>query len=642
MNKIKLFVIIFFFGLVSAVAQNKLYAKYKVTEGETIRSVCKKLSITPYRLITLNPEIKDNDTLDGVTILIVPNKEYTPVSDSGEHIDYVKDGFLYHKLLPKETYSKLKREYKVSKRQLRHYNTDLRFGGLKAGQIIKIPVSSDFKLPSNIENISETVTDKNTKPYIVKPKETKHSISRRYGISIEQLEELNPLIKEAGLKAESIILVPNTEAIPDDTSEMVMYTVKKSEGIFRITQNFGVTKEALLALNPEIKDGLKEGMRIKIPLTTTNIISTTQFEPSVIPDKELNVVFMLPFMSTGKTIDFETTGVDKTADIATDYYLGASLALDSLKQLGVSVNVKTFDTQNSKVRISSIFTALDLSNVDVIIGPMFYNNLELVSQLTRGKNIPIISPVSRRDHAPIGNGVLIQEMPPKDALSEKILSYIKDTYNGQNLVVIGDDKKESEPVISAITAKLEVLDSINTVTVIKPEKGYIKRALFLEKIIENKDNIIVLATDDEIVTTDVINNLGSLPEKLKTTLFTLYKGDNFDDSKDINNQLAHVNFHYPEYNFVDAEQLEAKNFIAKYKRINFTTPSEYAFKGFDTTYDVLLRLASFNDITSALAAGSSQRTSTKFNYKKNATNSGFINNGVYIVKYDGLNLVKVD
>ena len=177
---------------------------------------------------------------------------------------------------------------------------------------------------------------------------------------------------------------------------------------------------------------------------------------------------------------------------------------------------------------------------------------------------------------------------------------------------------------------------------IKPEKGYIKRELFIEKLPEDQENWVVLISEDPVVTRDVVNNLGSLPDEVKITFFTLNKGSNFDEHHDINDYLARVNFHYPTSSFIDYEKDEVKSFVKKYQRLNYALPSEYSFKGFDIIYDALLRFASYDAADLALGSGVSERTSTVFDYYNNGYNKGFINSGVYLVKYDGLNLVKVE
>ena len=184
-----------------------------------------------------------------------------------------------------------------------------------------------------------------------------------------------------------------------------------------------------------------------------------------------------------------------------------------------------------------------------------------------------------------------------------------------------------------------MLDSIQKVVILKPKDGYIKPEIYKETILEDKETWIVLITKDAIVTADAVNNLGVLSKEINATLFALDYGSNFD--KVLNDHLARVNFHYPTANFVDYENVHVKQFIQKYKTKNHVEPSEYAFKGFDITYDALLRLATYTDTESAFSGGISERTSCKFQYTNNI-GKGFENKGVFLIKYDGLNLVKVE
>ena len=49
--------------------------------------------------------------------------------------------------------------------------------------------------------------------------------------------------------------------------EVYEYPVQKSEGLYRISVNFGVTQEELIKLNPELKTtGLKYGQTILVPV----------------------------------------------------------------------------------------------------------------------------------------------------------------------------------------------------------------------------------------------------------------------------------------------------------------------------------------------------------------------------------------
>jgi len=144
MNRIKLSILLFFLVIFSIFSQEKKYLTYKAQKGETVQTISRKFVITPFTLLQLNPDIKGG-IIEG-QLIIVPNKNYKPVLEKEIKGDYVKDGFLFHIVLPKENYFRLKKQFGVPKRILRKYNPSLRAGDLRAGEIIKIPVKKGDKI----------------------------------------------------------------------------------------------------------------------------------------------------------------------------------------------------------------------------------------------------------------------------------------------------------------------------------------------------------------------------------------------------------------------------------------------------------------------------------------------------------------
>ena len=198
MKNFKHLIILFFIGTSVAFSQQKKFITHQVLEGETIQSISKSLSITPYDLLKLNPDVKDQ--INANDIIIIPNKDYDPdldIQNSDLSIvgdkDIIVDNFIYHEVLKKETLYSLLKKFEVSIEELNGLNPQLLQSGLKQGQILKIPLK--------ISALQVSEKEKFTQPYIVKPKETKFSIAKNYGISIAYLEELNPIIKEKGLNS---------------------------------------------------------------------------------------------------------------------------------------------------------------------------------------------------------------------------------------------------------------------------------------------------------------------------------------------------------------------------------------------------------------------------------------------------------
>jgi hypothetical protein len=77
--------------------------------------------------------------------------------------------------------------------------------------------------------------------------------------------------------------------------------------------------------------------------------------------------------------------------------------------------------------------------------------------------------------------------------------------------------------------------------------------------------------------------------------------------------------------------IEATNFEKSYRNINKVFPNQYAIRGFDVTFDTLIRITQNSSFESA-ATMKSEQIESKFEYSKNE-NEGYTNKGVYIFEY---------
>ncbi len=625
MKNFKFILILFFIGILSTFAQQKKFITYKVLQGETIQSISKRLFITPHDLLKLNPDVKDNVEVDD--LIIIPNKDYNPEMDiensdlsSIGAKDIVVDNFIYHGVFKKETLYSLLKKFEVSVEELNILNPQLVNNGLKFGQILKIPVK--------ISALKISEKEKLTQPYLVKPKETKFSIAKNFGISIAYLEELNPKIKQKGLQFDDVILVPSKVV---DNFKFRTYKIEKQETLFGLSNKFGVSQEELKELNPQLEEGVFAGMLIKVP--KVNNTKNEFFIDKSLDSIDIKIAMMLPFKSKRDSLDFEN---DRLLTITTDFYFGALQAIDSLKNKGLSIHLKVYDTENSEYISRKLSDKSDFENFDVVIGPMFLKNVKAVSENLIFRKAIIVSPISTKDHSMITNKNLVQEVASKEILALEMLQFIKLNYVNQKLLIIADDKELESYINSQIFKKILTLDSTKQITVIRPIKGYIKPKIFKENISEEIENWIFVLGNNEAFLRDVLNNLGVLPKINKVTLFSFEKGKNYN--KIDNNFLARVNFHYPSSTFLDKNSEAYYNFKTKYKKKYYVDPSKYAIDGFDITYDILMRLSVNNDL---ISQGVSQRIASKYNFIEN-TSGSTINQSVFIVKYDGLELKVVE
>lgn len=176
------------------------------------------------------------------------------------------ENFISHKVKKRETIFGITRSYNITEKQLIEYNPLLEKVGLRKRMLLRIPVYNQQIKEVVVPEL--TIEDKSTQKYIVKSKETKWRIAYNFKITISELEALNPKIKE-GLKAGQQILVPVATSLTVSqswNSNYNYYRVRPMDGYYRIEKKIGVTQLVLDSLNPQLSElGLQAGMVLRVP-----------------------------------------------------------------------------------------------------------------------------------------------------------------------------------------------------------------------------------------------------------------------------------------------------------------------------------------------------------------------------------------
>lgn len=597
------------------------YKSYAVKQGETVASIAEDNNISADVIYNLNPETKNG--LKTNSVLILPSTEKT--SSSGKNL-------IEHKVKKKETLYGIGKMYNVSVEDIKKLNKDLYSRGLKRGEILYIPRPS--KGNGSIKNPNIGIPP-GTQEYTIEPKETKYGIARKFGISIAELEDLNPNLDES-LPIGSKVIVPIKKVIETgeiDSDNFQYYEVKPKEGFYRLKVKFGLSEEEIVALNPYAKDGLKEGMILKLPKDgdigiSKDEIETIDLEKEITNKKMKTVALMLPFRLMRSASDSTSNNEDMlkrdpTLRIALDFYSGALMAAEFAKDQGISVTMNVYDTEKSDSKVASIISQNDFRNVDAVIGPLLQKNVEKASILLEKGKIPVFSPLSNRDMAMNPN--LFQTLPTNSVLRKAMVQYLKQHSAGKNIIVISDAKQNSQREM--ITA------AIPTAKTVSLRNDYLKSADVSALISEGKDNWVVLASENPVLISSAVNVLGGMPSSYQLRLFTLDKNDAYEWHEVSSSRLAKLNFTFPSVTR-SATNDENEPFVISYKNKYGVMPNRYAMRGFDVTYDVLLRLASNKSIYDAILP-ESQTTyiDNKFRYEK-SDDKGYCNQAAYILKYN--------
>ena len=145
------------------------------------------------------------------------------------------------------------------------------------------------------------------------------------------------------------------------------------------------------------------------------------------------------------------------ANITTDLYLGADIAVDSLQNQGLNVTLKLFDTGRKNTKIDSILRATDFSQYDAIVGPLYSDELPKVANRTE---IPVVFPVYSRNQSSFNFSRIVKTYPDKDEHQKELMNHILERYQNENVLIIGDSSRVSLRRASDIQAILNQHDSI--------------------------------------------------------------------------------------------------------------------------------------------------------------------------------------
>ena len=518
--------------------------------------------------------------------------------------------------------------------------------------------------------------------YTVKKGETLKIIAKRIGIKTKELMRLNP---DTGRKPapETLIIIPNngyksptvnnildklndsitTEAniAVKDTlvNTFVLHKVSKGDTFYNLTRAYNVSEEELKILNPLLDvSGLQLEMLLKIKLIEeeNNILI---YKDTIQENSSLKLAMMLPF----RAIEYDTIEAkdifknNRLVNITTDIYLGASMAVDSLIKLGIDIELSVFDTGRKDTKLDSILTATDFSNTDVIIGPLYS---EEVPKVAVRSGTLVVFPVYSKKQTSFKSSKIIKTFADREVHQEGLINYIYNNYGNENILIIGDSSTTSIRNSNLIKSKLLLHDSINEAQIIYPNLGYIRKDYVINALKAEVGNWVILATDNRVISSDVINSLISLPveepeeeeeeedededeeesdepemqilpEDTVIKVFGVFKSSQFDRID--NNKLAKLGFTFTSDTFYEESSPEIQLFNQQYFNQNHVYPSYYATKGFDIVFDVGMRLASGNKLKQTFKNGTSYRLESKFDYTKDLFKTTS-NKGIYILEYN--------
>ncbi|WP_130733618.1 LysM peptidoglycan-binding domain-containing protein [Flavobacterium sp. J27] len=640
MRIFKLLILFFVFTACAAKVKQDNFLRHNVAKGETIYQIARKYQVTPFDIYRLNPDAKNG--IEEGRVLLIPNGSSKVTSVKTETKNII------HEVKARETLYSIAREYEVTVPQLQEWNAELLQDGLKKGQEIivgkeALPVNENYIEVQNTKNTVETFSHK------VQPQETLYGISKKYHITIADIIAQNPEASD-GLKVGSVLTLKkkSEKTVTEINHETNLYTVKPRQTFYSLTRELNISKEELVALNPELKEGLKEGMILKLPgasnsntntdgitnITDNGVAKDTlifekrvrNLQNSVNKNKKKNLVLLLPFnlskVESNSSSFKQTLKENPLLNLSLEFYSGAIMAIDSARVLGLPVNVKILDVESSRTtsNIAKLISDNDFSNVAAVIGPFQNSHAEKTAELLLKDSIPVISPLSKEVGAKYPN--LYNAVPSEEFMIKKLFEHFK-ANNGNVVAVVSAKKGSTKEFLESRYPEIK-FPGFNA-------KGGVdtdQLKIFLQK---GKKNYVIIESETTAQILNVTNFLNKLQPEYDIQLVVLKLYDTLDFEEIPMTNLTELNMLFPS-NRKEIETDTDKAFANKYKKENGTLPSAAAAKGFDITWDTILRICQEEGFAQSVKNYKTEYFENTFDYVN--YNGNIINNGVYLLYYD--------
>lgn len=218
-------IFVLFFVSTGIFAQNSV--KHKVVQGESIYSIAKKYDVKETAIYELNPTVKGKP-LQLKTVLTIPSK----AKQIANSIETPQN----HKVTKGESFYSISKKYKMTVAQLEVLNPTISSANLKIDDVINLSKNAIVSAPKTVEveelkpivsvQNFEDVSVENEIVHKVLPKETKYGISKKYKITIAELERLNPAIVSGLSTGTELIIKKNESVVNAVVEEKSVDTVK--------------------------------------------------------------------------------------------------------------------------------------------------------------------------------------------------------------------------------------------------------------------------------------------------------------------------------------------------------------------------------------------------------------------------------
>ena len=536
---------------------------------------------------------------------------------------------------------------------------------IKVGQALKIP---------------QTSAENQVVFHTIQAGETLYKLSVKHGVSVERICRANPGLSVKNFRVGQVIAIPpKSKATSEATTQTPvptpqvqstpteplkpkcrdMHKIQRKETVYSISRMYGITEEELMAANPEIKNKkLKKGKFLCIPYAQKKVTETpkspTQQEDATLTDAQLfdknkkeskkiatiKAAVVLPFNTDGTgTIDEQVRMVE--------YYEGFLMAVDSLKEKGVSIDLYTYDSGKTTASVKQILNKPEMKTMDIIFGPAHADQVKPMAEFAEKNNLRLVVPFTSKGDDVFNNPSVYQINTPQSYLYSEVYEHYLRKFPNAHVVFLDANTGHTDKAdfIKGLKEELK-----NRQMTFKELKGEDINPEGMKLVVDSlRENVIIPTSGRNVALIKI------LPQMIVTSrehpnynmkLFGYPEWQTYTDDHLASFFELDTYFYSSFYtNNLFPEAIRFTNAYRKwYSKDMANTFPKYGMLGFDTAYFFLLGLhkygSNFEDCMNQMMITPIQ---TGFKFDRVNNWGGFINRKVFFVNFTkNFELIKLD
>lgn len=377
---------------------------------------------------------------------------------------------------------RISKNFGVTQEQLIRWNPELETEGLKLGQKILIPI---------IQKLDSSTWE----THVLEPKETLYGLSRRYGVSVAELQQLNPEVSARMAIGDKLLI--RKKEIPQAVQEALAAPV--------------TPEEPATPAAPEKPEEPEEPEIPENPVTPEAQEAPAPAPALVVDSLPIRLAFLLPLQA-------DVAKRDAQMSRFTEFYEGALLAIYEEQKRGQLFQVYCYDVEKSDVGTQHVLQRSEMKTVDAIIGPAYPAQVSYASLFAKQNRIPTIVPFTSKVNDIELNPYLVRFNPNEAAEAQAIIDNLMPQRDHIHLVLIDTQEGDRSPLTRAfckLAADSAFSSSVTTTHAILNDSLGVALA-------DGRENILVFNNDKYSAVQVVLNKVVAQKNGHELTLLGRY------------------------------------------------------------------------------------------------------------------------